>query len=191
MSFISLRTITRIACNLRMILILMASSFTLFGCAMNNKVSQDFKPETHFANFKTFAWNNFSADIPIANNDAIKNIIEQTLTQQGFQFVTTDADISLNMNVVAQQKSAASPRFGLSLGLPIGNHGAIGLGTSKAFGGDNQQEGLIIIDIVANATNQVIWRGTAEGIPINHFSLRNERQLNVTLKKLIVQFPPK
>ncbi|MES2674318.1 MAG: DUF4136 domain-containing protein [Pseudomonadota bacterium] len=174
-----------------MILILTGFSFTLFGCATSNKVSQDFKPETHFENFKTFAWNNFSSDIPTANNNAIKNIIEQTLTQQGFQFVTVNADISLNMNVVTQQKSAASPRFGISLGLPIGNHGAIGLGTSKALGGDNQQEGLIIIDIVANATNQVVWRGSAEAIPINHFSLRNERQLNVTLKKLIAQFPPR
>ncbi len=190
MSLIILRTMSRIV-QRGLTLTLIACSFILFGCATSNKVSQDFKPETHFENFKTFAWQNFSSDIPTANTSAIKTTIEQTLTQQGFQFVSTNADLVLNMNIIAQQKSASSPRFGLSLGLPIGNHGAIGLGTSKSLGRNNQQEGLVIIDITATGTNQVIWRGTAEAIPMNNFSLRNERHLNVLLKKLISQFPPK
>lgn len=171
--------------------ILTICSFTLFGCATNNKVSQDFKPDTRFESFKTFSWQNFSSDIHTTNNAAIKNTIEQILTQQGFQLVTDNADLLLNMNIFAQQKSASSPRFGLSLGLPIGNNGSIGLGTSKLLGGGNQQEGLIIIDVTAAGANQVIWRGTAEAIPIKHFLLHNERQLNVVLKKLIAQFPPK
>lgn len=190
MSFIILRTMSFIAAR-SLKLTIIACSLSLFGCATSNKVSQDFKPETHFGNFKTLTWNNFSSDIPIANHIAIRNIIEQNLTQQGFQLVTTNADLLLNINIIAQEKSAASPRFGLSLGLPIGNHGGIGLGTSKSLGSTNQQEGLIIIDITATETNQVIWRGTAEAIPIDYFSLRNEQHLNVLLKRLIAQFPPK
>ena len=172
-------------------LLLVICSATLAGCATNNKINQDFKPDTDFKNFKTFSWRNFSSDIPTANNTAIKNTIEQALIQQGFQFAANDADLLLNINIVTQQKSTSSPRFGLSLGLPIGNHGAIGLGTSKLLGNNNQLEGLIIADITEAGTNQIIWRGTAEAIPINYFSLRNEHQLNALLKKLIAQFPPK
>ena len=190
MPFIMLRTIF-VTLTRGLTLMLIVSSLAILGCATSNKISQDFKPETNFKNFKTYAWHNFSSDIPTTNNTAIKSTIEQTMTQQGFQLVTNTADLVLDVNIITQQKSAASPRFGLSLGLPIGNSGSIGLGTSKLLGGNEQQEGLIIIDVTAVATNQVLWRGTAEAIPISHFLLRNERQLDVVLKKLVAQFPPK
>jgi hypothetical protein len=172
-------------------LLLIVCSLLLLGCATSNKISQDFKPNTNFSHIKTFAWHNFSSAITTTNNAAIKNIIEQTLIQQGFQLASESADFILDMNIIAQQRQTSSPRFGISLGLPIGNSGAIGLGTSKSLGDNNAQEGLIILDITEQSTHQIMWRGSAEAIPIEHFLLRNERYLNVTLKKLIAQFPPK
>ena len=176
--------------NIQTLLSACCALILVSGCATSNKISQDFKPDTDFKVFKTFAWHNFASEIPNTNNSAIKNAIEQSLSQQGFQLVNEAADIVVDMNIITQQSTASSPRFGLSLGLPIGNHGSIGLGTSKLLGSNNSQEGLIIIDITATATNQAIWRGTAEAIPMSHFLLRNERQLNAVLKNLIAQFPP-
>lgn len=164
----------------------------LTGCATTNKVTQDFKPDTDFKSFKTFAWHNFSSEIPESNKGAIQSTVEQALTQQGFVLVTDKPDFVLDMNIIKQRSnSGSSSGVGFSIGLPVGSHGGIGLGTSTLFGKDNKLQGLIILDVTAQQTNQVIWRGTAEAIPITNFLLRNERQLNVVLKNLVAQFPPK
>ena len=114
------------------------------GCATTNKISQDFKPDTNFKNFKTITWRNFSSDIPTTNNTAIKTAIEKNLATQGLEWVAGTADLAVDLNILTQEKSASSPRFGISLGLPVGNSGSIGLGTSKLLGNSHQQEGLII-----------------------------------------------
>ena len=168
------------------------SLLLLTGCATTNKVTQDFKPDTDFKSFKTFSWHNFSSEIPEGSKSAIQTSIEQALAQQGFVLVTDKPDFVLDMNIIKQRSnSGSSTGVGFSLGLPVGSHGGIGLGTSTLFGKNNQLQGLIILDITAQQTNQVIWRGTAEAIPMTNFLLRNERQLNVVLKNLVAQFPPK
>lgn len=173
-----------------MLLVGLCTIFVLSGCANSKHISQDFKPGTDFKNIKTYAWHNVSSAIPDSNNVAIQHAIEQHLLQQGLQLVTANPDAMLNLSIVAQKSSDSGTGLGLSLGLPIGNHGAIGLGTSKLLGRDSKQEGLIVLDITSTKTNQVIWRGTAEAVPINYFLLRNEPQLNGVLKRLVAQFPP-
>lgn len=163
----------------------------LNGCASNNRISQDFKPDTNFKSVKTFSWHNVSSEIPNINNVAIQKTIEEDLTQRGFQLVAINPDVVLDLNIIAQKSSAPSTGLGVSLGLPIGNHGSVGLGTSKLLARDNKQEGLIVLDITTHANNQVIWRGTADAIPMSYFLLRNEPQLNAVLKRLVAQFPPK
>jgi hypothetical protein len=75
--------------------------------------------------------------------------------------------------------------------LPIGRHGAIGLGTSKLLGNAPKTEALIIVDITAQASNQILWRGTAENVPLSDFTLQNQVKLNARLRDLLQQFPPK
>lgn len=163
------------------------------GCATKNKVTQDFKPGTDFRSYKTFNWHNFSSDISTSNQIAIQREVEQQLSQQGFQLVpaTGAADLVLDLTIIKQLASASNTGVGLSIGLPIGRSGSIGLGTSKLLGNDDKYAALIILDITAQATNQVLWRGSAEDVPLDHFSLRNEVKLNGVLTNLIKQFPPK
>lgn len=163
------------------------------GCATKNKVTQDFKPGTDFRSYKTFNWHNFSSDISASNQIAIQREVEQQLSQQGFQLVanTGAADLVLDLSIIKQTASASNTGVGLSIGLPIGRSGSIGLGTSKLLGNDDKYAALIILDITAQATNQVLWRGSAEDVPLDHFSLRNEAKLNSVLANLTKQFPPK
>lgn len=177
--------------TLSLTLLFIVGSIGLTGCATQNKISQDFNPNTNFKSIKTFTWRNFSSEIAKTDNVTIKNTVEQALTQQGWQLTTDKADVILDMNIIAQQSAGASPKIGLSIGLPIGNHGSIGLGSSKLLSQDNQQEGLIILDMTDSTTNQALWRGTAEAIPMGHFSLRNEAKLKLTLKKLVMQLSSK
>jgi Domain of unknown function (DUF4136) len=150
----------------------------LSGCA-TSKVTQDYKPGTDFQAYKTFSWHNFSSDITPTDQLAIQHEVEQQLSQQGFQRVSVNA------------ASASSTGVGLSIGLPIGRHGAIGLGTSKLLGNDNKFAALIILDITAQSTQQVLWRGSADDVPMDYFSLQNQAKLKGVLQNLIKQFPPK
>lgn len=163
----------------------------LNGCASSNRITQDFKTGTDFTRVKTFAWHNVSSEIPNINNLAIQHAVEQGLAKQGLLLVAANPDVILDINIIAQKSSAPSTGLGLSLGLPVGSHGSIGLGTSKLLARDSQQQGLIVLDITSASTSQVIWRGTAEAVPINYFQLRNELQLETVLQRLASQFPPK
>lgn len=163
----------------------------LTSCATGNKVTQDFKAGTDFKPYKTFSWHNFSSDLPTTDQIAIQHEVEQQLSQQGFQLVTTNADVVLDLNIIKHVATPSSTGVGLSIGLPIGRHGSIGLGTGKLLGEDEKFSALIILDITAKAANQVLWRGSADEVPLDYFSLRNQHKLNPVLRNLVKQFPPK
>jgi hypothetical protein len=164
---------------------------TLTGCASQNKVSQDFKSDMDFTIHKTFSWRKSASEIKTVNTAAIQAVVDATLTQQGFQRVDANADMLLDLSVLTQSSSGKSTGVNFSVGLPIGGSGAIGLGTSKLLGQNNEQNGLLILDISAQKTNQIIWRGSLEAIPMNYFLLRNQSKLDAVIKKCVMQFPPK
>jgi hypothetical protein len=153
----------------------------LSGCATTNNVTQDYKPDTDFRPYKTFSWHNFSSDA--VSTDQVK--------QQGFELVSGLSDLALDLTIIKQAAAPSSTGIGLSIGLPIGRHGAIGLGTSKLLGNDPKMEALIIVDITEQASHQILWRGTAENIPLSDFMLQNQVKLNARLRDLLQQFPPK
>jgi Domain of unknown function (DUF4136) len=166
-------------------------ALTLSGCATTNKVTQDYKPDTDFRPYKTFSWHNFSSDVVSADQVAIQRAVEQQLNQQGFELVSGLSDLVLDLTIIKQAAAPSSSGIGLSIGLPIGRHGSIGLGTSKLLGNDPKTEALIIVDITAQASHQILWRGTAESIPLSDFTLQNQVKLNARLRDLLQQFPPK
>jgi hypothetical protein len=173
----------------RSIFLLLACLLT--GCTTSSKVTQDYNTGTNFNSYKTFSWHNFSSDIATSDQLAIQHAVEQKLTQQGFKLVSELPDLILDLTIIKHAATPSSTGVGLSIGLPIGRHGAIGLGTNKLLGRDDQMAGLIILDITAKHTNQIVWRGSAEDVPLNYFSLRNQAELNTVLNNLVQQFPPK
>lgn len=165
----------------------------LSGCATSSKVTQDYKAGTDFKSYKTFSWHNFSSDITTDNQLEIQHAVERQLTLQGFKFVAEPElpDLILDLTIIKHIATPSSTGVGLSIGLPIGRHGGLGLGTNKLLGQDSNMAGLIILDITAKDTNQIVWRGSAEDVPINYFLLRNQAELNKVLNSLVQQFPPK
>lgn len=163
----------------------------LNGCATHNNITQDYKPDTDFRPYKTFSWHNYSSDVVNADQLAIQRAVEQQLSQQGFTEVSGLSDLVLDLTIIKQAASPSSTGLGISIGLPIGRHGAIGLGTNKLLGNKPKMEALIIVDITAQASRQILWRGTAENIPLSDFTLQNQAKLNTTLRVLLQQFPPK
>ena len=166
-------------------------AFLMTGCATTNTVTQDYKTGTDFSAYRTFNWHNFSSDVVSADQLAIQHAVAQQLRQQGFELVSGMSDLVLDLSIIKQVASAPATGVGFSIGLPVGRHGGIGLGTSKLLRNGKKIEALIILDITAQASQQILWRGTAEAVPLSDFTLRDQAKLNATLRKLIEQFPPK
>ncbi|RYY04821.1 MAG: DUF4136 domain-containing protein [Gammaproteobacteria bacterium] len=177
--------------HFRQLGIFTAAILLISACATSSKVTQDFKAGTDFHSYKTFSWHNFSSDVPASDQIAIQHEVEQQLSQQGFQLVSGAADLILDLNIIKHAASSSSTGVGLSIGLPIGRHGGLGLGTNKLLGKDTNVVALIILDVTAQSTNEVLWRGSAEDVPLDNFSVRNKDQLATVIGKLVKQFPPK
>lgn len=171
--------------------ILLLLSGLLSGCATTTKVTQDYKTDTDFSAYKTFSWHNFSSDINTSNQIAIQHEIEQQLALQGFTLVKEMPDLILDLTIIKHAATPSNTGVGLSIGLPIGRHGGLGLGTNNLLNKNGQMTGLIILDITAQKTNQIVWRGSADDVSLDYFSLRKQTELNKVLISLVQQFPPK
>ena len=168
---------------------LLALVLIMCGCA-STKYNQDFKPGTDFSGHKTYNWRGASSDIPGVSAQQIQHQADTQLASQGFSRTESNPDLLFDMKVVSRISTGSSTGLGLSIGLPLGRHGSIGLGGGKSMPND-KQEGIIIVDITDTSTNNLIWRGSAEAVPLQHFSLSNEAKLAEVLRKLLSQYPPK
>jgi hypothetical protein len=164
-------------------------ALAISGCA-SPKYNQDFKPDTDFSQLKTYNWRNMSSEMAGVNSQQLQRLADSQLASQGFTRTETNPEMLLDMTVVARISTGSSTGLGLSIGLPIGRHGSIGLGGGKSVPND-KQEGIIIVDITESLSNNLLWRGSAEGIPMKNFSLQGEQQLAAVLGKLLSQFPPR
>lgn len=160
-----------------------------FGCA-NTKYSQDYRPATDFSSLTTYNWRNISSEIPGITAEQLQRIDDPQLLEQGYTRTDSNPDFLIDLTVVTRVSTGSSTGLGLSIGLPVGRHGSIGVGGGKSLPND-KEEGVILVDITKSQTNALIWRGSAEGIPMENFSLRAESKLAAVLDKLFKQFPPK
>ncbi len=159
------------------------------GCA-SVKYADDFKSGADFSNIKTYSWRAATVDIAGVDKPYLQQLVDQQLQSQGYQLVDQGADVWVDLQVFSRVSKGGNTSIGIGIGLPIGRNGSFGLGTGKTLG-QGKQEGVVIIDITEQASNTLIWRGNAEGIPLLYFSLKSEPKLRENIRQLLIQFPPK
>lgn len=168
---------------------LMAALLALLGACTNIKYADDYKSGTDFSGLKTYNWRAISVDIGGIDKTVLQKIADEQLRAQGFMLADTSAELLIDMQVFARASTGGNTSIGIGIGLPVGRNGSIGLGTGHLLD-KGKQEGVIVIDITQTSSNQLIWRGNAEGIPLMHFSLKAEQKLRETFSKLLAPFPP-
>lgn len=171
------------------VLMLLIAILFLTGCA-GPKYQQDYRPTTDFSHLKTYNWRQISSEIAGTDKQQIQNLADRQLTAQGFTRVASNPDFLLDMTLVTRISTGSSTGIGLSVGVPIGPRGSIGVGGGKSVPNDKLR-GVIVVDATDTASNSIIWRGSAEEIPMDNFSLRSEDRLAAVLAKLLQQFPPR
>lgn len=159
------------------------------GCS-STKYHDDYRPDTDFSHFKTYQWRNVSSEIDGISAQRLQQLADDQLAAQGFSRTEGTPDMLLDLTLVTRTSTGSSKGIGLSIGLPIGRHGSIGVGGGKSIA-DDKREGVLILDASDSMNNRAVWRGSAEGIPMSNFSLKSEQKLAAVVTKLIQQFPAK
>lgn len=170
-------------------LLLLAGALLLLNACTNVKYANDFKSGTDFNQLKTYSWRAVTVDIAGADKNRLQQLADEQLRAQGFKPVTADADMLIDLQVFARVSQSGNTSLGIGIGLPVGRHGSIGLGTGQTLG-RGKQEGVIVIDITQAYNNVLIWRGNAERIPLINFSLNAEQKLRESFSKILQSFPP-
>jgi hypothetical protein len=168
---------------------LMSVLLVLLSACSNIKYADDYKSGTNFSGLTTYNWRAVTVDIGGTDKDFLQRIADEQLRAQGFVLADTSAELLIDMQVFSRVSKGGNTSIGIGIGLPVGRNGSIGLGTGQTLG-KGKQEGVIVIDITQTSTNQLIWRGNAEGIPLVNFSLKAEQKLRETFSKLLAPFPP-
>jgi Domain of unknown function (DUF4136) len=169
---------------------LLLSLIGLLGSCANVKYVNDYKSDTDFSGLKTYNWRAVDSTINGLDATRLKQLANWQLQAQGFQFATDNPDMLIDLQTFTRQSTGGGTSIGIGLGLPVGNSGSIGLGTSQLLN-KNKQEGVIVMDITKASSTQLIWRGNAEKIPLKQFNLKSEPQLSAVMARLVAQFPPK
>ena len=171
--------------NLLLLLILTV----ILGACASPKYQQDFKEGAKFNDLKTYSWRSLDIQIEGATRIQLEKLVDEQLLLQGFQRVQDNPDMLLDMQGFTRVSQGGNTSLGIGLGLPIGRHGSVGLGTGKMLG-QGTQEAVIVLDVSRADSNTLIWRGNAEAIPLVYFKLNSEPKLRESIRKLVTQFPP-
>jgi hypothetical protein len=153
----------------------------------------DFDEKVDFSSLKTFAIRDakINSQKPEFNNrlfvQKIGEAIRLELTAKGLKETADRPDILVNFSLSGKDYSTVERHPGTRVPDTPGHRGYVveGTGPTSVL----SSEGTLVIDLIANASGGLIWRGTyrdEESSPP-----RLARKLPIDAKKLLSEFPPK
>lgn len=161
----------------------------LLSACHSTRYMEDYRDGVSFSSLKTYQLRSVDSLIAGFSDEQLSTLVHTQLNQQGFTPVAESPDMIIDAQVFAQQVTSAGPNIGIGIGLPIGRHGGIGLGTSQPLGG-TRELGVIVVDITERTSNQLVWRGHADKLALSLFTLREEPELAARFQQLLSKFPP-
>jgi hypothetical protein len=164
----------------------------LVGCA-GARISSDYDPETVAAMraYRTYSWLSERRGAPGAeyrvNNPItirmIKAGVDQELKAKGYEKVDSDGDFSVGWHsVISDQTNYATYNDYYGYHQPT---------TTFATSESTIPQGGLIVDVVDNPTNELVWRGSAQA-GLGKSGSPEERQtwINEACRGLFSSFPP-
>jgi hypothetical protein len=163
-------------------------AFFLFSCN-TIKVSTDYDKHVDFTKYKTFAFINLkvSDNISELNQDRIVEAIQFYMQKKGFVWDTLNPDMLVNATAIIKDKQYLSANTYGTGGYyrPYYGYG----GTTTTVDVVEYKEGSLIIDIVDNKTQKLIWEGIGNE-EIDAPSKDPERDINYAVYRILLGFPP-
>jgi hypothetical protein len=163
------------------------------GCSGCNPtyISHDYDPDAEFGAYRTFGWidqttmeDNRQAMMnlnPLVES-RIKRAVNEGLAAKGLVLDESDPDLLLMYHVGVQSVTEIR-ETGYGYGW-----GGYGGGNVRA---DQFEEGTFMLDMVDTASQQLVWRGIAEGVLEENPSPASlDKSVNDMITRLLQKFPP-
>jgi hypothetical protein len=162
-------------------------------------VRYDFDRNAGYASLKTYNWYAASprakgrseAANPIMDR-RVRRIVEAELAARGFRLETGEPDFLVTYYPVYRDRvvstyTAMGPAWGYGWGYrPWGYGPTTGFQEVQRF-----HEGSIVLEVVDNKTNQLIWQAVADGALTGLQDPQDaEEQVGLAVKKMLEKFPP-
>ncbi|BBO89264.1 DUF4136 domain-containing protein [Desulfosarcina ovata] len=175
---------------------------TTLGCA-GVQVSQDYDPATDFVSLSTFAWatptQEKTGDPRIDNplqDTRIRRSVERTLSGKGYRLVTlSKPTFRVRYQYVLRQRintsgSSGGVGFGVGVG-SFGRRGGIAIGTGTGSAVDTYDEASLVIDVIADGSDRMLWRGTGT----HRYKAYDDpatatADIDRLVENILAQFPP-
>lgn len=164
-----------------------------YGCAPSVKVNVDYDRAADFSSYKTFTMTDIAAkgEVSQLNAERIQNAIKANMVSKGYTEVGADAaDLLVNAMTVSKTKTAVSANtdyYGYGgIYRPYGYWG----GGSTTFSTYNYTDGSLIIDVVNNKTQKLLWQGVGNS-EIDSKPKNPDQFIQHAVKKILNDFPPK
>jgi hypothetical protein len=134
-----------------------------YGCSPKlAEVHTDFDKEANFSAYETFGWSEEidkeKEDHPLLNNSLVKKRIKSAIKSEmegrGYVFNAENPDIHVNFHIIVEEKTEVRnmPNYGYRMwwGNDVRSY--------------NYNEGTLIIDLIDNEQNQLVWQGYSSGV---------------------------
>lgn len=146
------------------------------------QVTYDFDKSTDFNTYKTYNFHQNGID-KLQLNDLDKrrilSAIEANLALKGF---TKSESPELLINVLASSKD----KVNIDNGYYGGYYGGYWGGPSRVY---QYTSGTIIIDIVDNQKNILIWQGAGSGLNVSNLNTKTD-DIPKAIEEILAKFPP-
>ncbi len=150
-------------------------------------VTSDYDRQVNFTNYKTYSFHQKGIDkLDINDLDKRRIIaaIEQNLAAKGFTRVTSDPDLLVNILASSTKEVDVNDNwYGYG---PYGYYGGYWGGYPTVT---EYTAGKIIIDIVDDKRNILVWQGIGSGLNLSNVSSKADR-IPKAIDEILSKFPP-
>lgn len=164
------------------------------GCVKSYNTRVNYDQEVEFSTMKTFAWLKPEAGVenPMELDKftaiKVKKAIKEDLEGKGFNYSENNPDFLIVFYGSSEDKltvihwSDPYPAWGYrGWHSGWGHHGDIYV--------EKYKEGTLVIDVIASANQELIWRGSITG-PVEERAGKLEKKLTKAVNIILLTFPP-
>ena len=160
------------------------SLFALTSCNVVN-VTTDYDRQANFEGYKTFSFHKKGIeklDINDLDKRRIVSAIEQNLAAKGFTLVEENPDLFINILASSTKEVDVNNNwYG-----PYGYYGYWGGAYPSVY---EYTAGKIIIDIVDDKKNILVWQGIGSNLNVSNLDSKAER-IPKAIDEILAKFPP-
>ncbi|WP_018676795.1 DUF4136 domain-containing protein [Riemerella columbina] len=151
------------------------------------QIKTDYAQSAPFGTYKTYTLNTEHLKVNDLDKDRIISEVSKQLAQKGFK-TSANADVIVNIQAThkkIQDIRSTHPNAMWGWGGPWG----WGFGVGHTWT-SNYNSGTLVVDIIDNQTNKLVWQGIGSGINVDNPQAK-QKEIPQIVSELFNRFPPK